>query len=195
MSRRPRLLVPEAFESAGRPLVVPAPGAARRLAADPGPSAPPSVLGNTGHPWKHTALRQLLVGEILRDGTGARPSAAPRPRVAGLDHQRPLAHVLPHQLSASTRRGPAYARADASAASRGRRRSRIASTWSGASAARPAWVSLTAWAERRKDIALAPGTPVVDSSAPAFTDAGRPVEVDEMTLDAGAYIPRHDFDA
>src|SRR4051794_38419337 len=39
------------------------------------------------------------------------------------------------------------------------------------------------------------GTPVVDIVRTAFTDAGRPVEVNEMTLDASAYILRYDFDA
>jgi GntR family transcriptional regulator len=39
------------------------------------------------------------------------------------------------------------------------------------------------------------GTPVIDIVRTAFTDAGRPVEVNEMTLDASAYILRYDFDA
>jgi GntR family transcriptional regulator len=39
------------------------------------------------------------------------------------------------------------------------------------------------------------GTPVVDIVRTAFTDAGRPVEVNEMTLDASAYILRYDFSA
>jgi GntR family transcriptional regulator len=40
-----------------------------------------------------------------------------------------------------------------------------------------------------------PGTPVVDIVRTAFTDAGLPVEVNEMTLDASAYILRYDFSA
>jgi len=39
------------------------------------------------------------------------------------------------------------------------------------------------------------GTPVVDIVRTAYTDDGRPVEVNEMTLDASAYILRYDFDA
>jgi len=39
------------------------------------------------------------------------------------------------------------------------------------------------------------GTPVVDIVRTAFTDAGRPIEVNEMTLDASAYILRYDFSA
>jgi GntR family transcriptional regulator len=39
------------------------------------------------------------------------------------------------------------------------------------------------------------GTPVVEIVRTAFTEAGRPVEVNEMTLDASAYILRYDFDA
>jgi GntR family transcriptional regulator len=39
------------------------------------------------------------------------------------------------------------------------------------------------------------GTPVVDIVRTAFTDAGLPVEVNEMTLDASAYILRYDFSA
>jgi GntR family transcriptional regulator len=39
------------------------------------------------------------------------------------------------------------------------------------------------------------GSPVVDIVRTAYTDAGRPVEVNEMTLDASAYILRYDFSA
>jgi GntR family transcriptional regulator len=39
------------------------------------------------------------------------------------------------------------------------------------------------------------GTPVVDIVRTAFTSAGRPIEVNEMTLDASAYILRYDFSA
>ena len=39
------------------------------------------------------------------------------------------------------------------------------------------------------------GSPVIDIVRTAFTDDGRPVEVNEMTLDASAYILRYDFSA
>jgi GntR family transcriptional regulator len=39
------------------------------------------------------------------------------------------------------------------------------------------------------------GSPVVDIVRTAFDDEGRPVEVNEMTLDASAYILRYDFSA
>jgi GntR family transcriptional regulator len=39
------------------------------------------------------------------------------------------------------------------------------------------------------------GTPVIDIVRTAYTDAGQPVEVNEMTLDASAYILRYDFTA
>lgn len=39
------------------------------------------------------------------------------------------------------------------------------------------------------------GTPVIDIVRTAYTHNGRPVEVNEMTLDASAYILRYDFDA
>jgi GntR family transcriptional regulator len=41
----------------------------------------------------------------------------------------------------------------------------------------------------------AAGTPVVDIVRTAFTDAGRPVEVNDMILVASAYVLRYDFDA
>jgi GntR family transcriptional regulator len=39
------------------------------------------------------------------------------------------------------------------------------------------------------------GSPVVDIVRTAYTEAGHPVEVNEMTLDASAYILRYDFSA
>jgi GntR family transcriptional regulator len=41
----------------------------------------------------------------------------------------------------------------------------------------------------------ASGTPVIDIIRTAFTEAGDPIEVNEMTLDASAYILRYDFEA
>jgi GntR family transcriptional regulator len=41
----------------------------------------------------------------------------------------------------------------------------------------------------------ASATPVIEIVRTAFTDAGNPIEVDEMTLDASAYILRYDFEA
>jgi GntR family transcriptional regulator len=39
------------------------------------------------------------------------------------------------------------------------------------------------------------GTPVIDIVRTAYTEDGRPIEVNEMTLDGSAYILRYDFDA
>ncbi|GGX18473.1 GntR family transcriptional regulator [Streptomyces malachitofuscus] len=44
-------------------------------------------------------------------------------------------------------------------------------------------------------LSLAPGTPVILICRTAFTDEGRPVEVNEMTLDAASYVLEYDFDA
>jgi GntR family transcriptional regulator len=41
----------------------------------------------------------------------------------------------------------------------------------------------------------ASGTPVIDIIRTAFTEAGDPIEVNAMTLDASAYILRYDFEA
>jgi GntR family transcriptional regulator len=41
----------------------------------------------------------------------------------------------------------------------------------------------------------ASGTPVIDIIRTAFAEAGDPIEVNEMTLDASAYILRYDFEA
>ncbi|AXI78723.1 GntR family transcriptional regulator [Peterkaempfera bronchialis] len=45
------------------------------------------------------------------------------------------------------------------------------------------------------DLKLPAGTPVILVCRTAFTDDGRPVEVNEMTLDAASYILEYDFDA
>ncbi|TGB14500.1 UTRA domain-containing protein [Streptomyces palmae] len=42
---------------------------------------------------------------------------------------------------------------------------------------------------------LGAGTPVVHISRTAFAGDGRPVEVNEMVLDSGAYVLEYDFDA
>jgi GntR family transcriptional regulator len=39
------------------------------------------------------------------------------------------------------------------------------------------------------------GTPVIMICRTAFADEGRPVEVNEMILDANAYVLEYDFDA
>lgn len=39
------------------------------------------------------------------------------------------------------------------------------------------------------------GTPVMLICRTAFADEGRPVEVNEMTLDSASYILEYDFDA
>lgn len=44
-------------------------------------------------------------------------------------------------------------------------------------------------------LALPPGTPVILICRTAFTSEGTPVEVNEMTLDAAAYVLEYDFDA
>ncbi|MGW4020402.1 GntR family transcriptional regulator [Streptomyces sp. NPDC005009] len=44
-------------------------------------------------------------------------------------------------------------------------------------------------------LSMATGTPVILISRTAFTDQGRPVEVNEMTLDAASYVLEYDFDA
>lgn len=44
-------------------------------------------------------------------------------------------------------------------------------------------------------LSMAAGTPVVLICRTAFTDQGRPVEVNEMTLDAASYVLEYDFDA
>jgi GntR family transcriptional regulator len=42
---------------------------------------------------------------------------------------------------------------------------------------------------------LPPGTPVVEIIRTAFTADGRPVEINQMTLDSSAYVLRYDIDA
>ncbi|MDT0615746.1 GntR family transcriptional regulator [Streptomyces lancefieldiae] len=44
-------------------------------------------------------------------------------------------------------------------------------------------------------LSMSAGTPVILICRTAFTDEGRPVEVNEMTLDAASYILEYDFDA
>ncbi|MFD7695069.1 GntR family transcriptional regulator [Streptomyces sp. NPDC059805] len=44
-------------------------------------------------------------------------------------------------------------------------------------------------------LALTPGTPVILICRTAFTGEGRPVEVNEMTLDAASYVLEYDFAA
>lgn len=42
-------------------------------------------------------------------------------------------------------------------------------------------------------LALDPGTPVIEITRTAYTEEGRPVEVNDMTADAAAYVMRYDF--
>ncbi|MGX1630809.1 GntR family transcriptional regulator [Streptomyces albidoflavus] len=42
---------------------------------------------------------------------------------------------------------------------------------------------------------ISPGTPVILICRTAFADEGRPVEINEMTLDAASYVLEYDFDA
>ncbi|MFD8899112.1 GntR family transcriptional regulator [Streptomyces ardesiacus] len=44
-------------------------------------------------------------------------------------------------------------------------------------------------------LSMSAGTPVILICRTAFTDEGRPVEINEMTLDAASYILEYDFDA
>jgi GntR family transcriptional regulator len=44
-------------------------------------------------------------------------------------------------------------------------------------------------------LSISAGTPVILICRTAFADEGRPVEINEMTLDAGSYILEYDFDA
>lgn len=44
-------------------------------------------------------------------------------------------------------------------------------------------------------LSMSAGTPVMLICRTAFTDEGRPVEINEMTLDAASYILEYDFDA
>lgn len=48
-------------------------------------------------------------------------------------------------------------------------------------------------AEEAKLLDLAQGTPVILVARTAFTDEGKPVEIAEMTLNAGSYILEYDF--
>ncbi|WP_217140998.1 GntR family transcriptional regulator [Streptomyces sp. AC627_RSS907] len=44
-------------------------------------------------------------------------------------------------------------------------------------------------------LSMSAGTPVILICRTAYTDEGRPVEINEMTLDAASYILEYDFDA
>ncbi|WP_030419523.1 GntR family transcriptional regulator [Streptomyces sp. NRRL F-5065] len=46
-----------------------------------------------------------------------------------------------------------------------------------------------------RQLSMSAGTPVILICRTAFTEEGRPVEVNEMTLDAASYILEYDFDA
>jgi GntR family transcriptional regulator len=48
--------------------------------------------------------------------------------------------------------------------------------------------------EKTERLAIAPGTPVVDICRIALDAGETPVEVNEMTADAGAYVFRYEFD-
>jgi GntR family transcriptional regulator len=49
--------------------------------------------------------------------------------------------------------------------------------------------------ERAERLNLPPGTPVMEVTRTAYDASGLPVEVNEMTADAGAYVFRYEFDA
>ncbi|MFE2466158.1 GntR family transcriptional regulator [Streptomyces mirabilis] len=49
--------------------------------------------------------------------------------------------------------------------------------------------------EEASRLQLSMGTPVIMICRTAFADEGRPVEVNEMTLDSAAYVLEYDFDA
>ncbi|MGH1552760.1 GntR family transcriptional regulator [Streptomyces sp. L7] len=49
--------------------------------------------------------------------------------------------------------------------------------------------------EEAAQLRISAGTPVILICRTAFADEGRPVEVNEMTLDAASYILEYDFDA
>ncbi|WP_427921210.1 GntR family transcriptional regulator [Streptomyces sp. cg40] len=49
--------------------------------------------------------------------------------------------------------------------------------------------------EEAAQLSISAGTPVILICRTAFADEGRPVEVNEMTLDAASYILEYDFDA
>ncbi|WP_274914541.1 GntR family transcriptional regulator [Streptomyces sp. WZ-12] len=49
--------------------------------------------------------------------------------------------------------------------------------------------------EEAAQLSISAGTPVILICRTAFADEGRPVEINEMTLDAASYILEYDFDA
>lgn len=50
-------------------------------------------------------------------------------------------------------------------------------------------------ADEAERLSLSMGTPVIQIIRTAFTEGGRPVEVNEMTLDSASYVLEYDFDA
>lgn len=46
-----------------------------------------------------------------------------------------------------------------------------------------------------EQLSISAGTPVILICRTAFADEGRPVEINEMTLDSASYILEYDFDA
>ncbi|MFJ9830822.1 GntR family transcriptional regulator [Streptomyces sp. NPDC101169] len=49
--------------------------------------------------------------------------------------------------------------------------------------------------EEASQLSVSAGTPVILICRTAFADEGRPVEINEMTLDAASYVLEYDFDA
>ncbi|WP_055689414.1 GntR family transcriptional regulator [Streptomyces prasinus] len=49
--------------------------------------------------------------------------------------------------------------------------------------------------DETEQLTMSAGTPVILICRTAFTDMGRPVELNEMTLDAASYVLEYDFDA
>jgi GntR family transcriptional regulator len=49
--------------------------------------------------------------------------------------------------------------------------------------------------ERTGRLSLPPGTPVMEITRTAYDAVGAPVEVNEMTADASAYVFRYEFGA
>ncbi|MFF4366174.1 GntR family transcriptional regulator [Streptomyces sp. NPDC001594] len=50
-------------------------------------------------------------------------------------------------------------------------------------------------ADEAERLSLSPGTPVIHLVRTAFAEGGRPVEVNDMTLDSASYVLEYDFDA
>ncbi len=49
--------------------------------------------------------------------------------------------------------------------------------------------------EEATQLSMSTGTPAILICRTAYTDEGRPVEINEMTLDAASYILEYDFEA